>query len=168
MDNKDNGGSVEYLKQLGKLLKVFKIKKKKKKMCEKKIIIKSRDNVKQLPKEQYHYVKAYIVYFLSASAAKPSRFRQSQLKKIVIDPLKVIDQPLFFSKEKAFAYAKYAGQDGIVLEVSLPEVAIVGQYDALSVKPDLIDESNFQGWYLDQNGQMNYHEAGWTALLHES
>lgn len=107
---------------------------------------------KNLVEGEQQCVKAYIV---CKSKAYKYHVKKMLFDTIIFEPSK-IHEPVFFSKEKAFAYAKYVCQGGVVLKVFIPESAIIGQYETLSIKPELIDQSHLQGCYHHFDGQFQY------------
>ena len=100
-------------------------------------------------------VKAYIIH-------KPCRHHNGRLKRVIfgVPTINVNNarQPIFFSKEKASAYAKYVCQGGVILKIFIPQSAIIGEYDTLTIKQDVLERAHLQGCYHSVDGQFEYQQ----------
>ena len=127
---------------------------------QRKNIIKSIRNTNLAEGEQ-RCVKAYIVY-------KPRTHQNQRIKRMIFDTVifeaSKIHEPVFFSKEKAFAYAKYVCQGGVVLKVFIPESAIIGEHDTLTIKPETVEQYHLQGCYHHLDGQYQYQHIEASSL----
>lgn len=106
-------------------------------------IIKSKSNDKT---NHYHKsIQAYIVHNLSAYKRK--RIKRTELTAVVLEATRAANNPIFTSRKKALTYAKYMCQGGLVLKVLVPEAAIIGQYDELTLNPSFLSQFQLADWY---------------------
>ncbi|MBY0545487.1 MAG: hypothetical protein K2Q14_08085 [Gammaproteobacteria bacterium] len=60
----------------------------------------------------------------------------------------ICQKPVFLDKENALGYMRFVGIARCILHVYVPESAIEGQFDGLSIKEDSLDANQIHGCFL--------------------
>lgn len=97
--------------------------------------------MKEKQQQRYkNYIKTYLIYERHAKRSKSHILEQAKLQSAV-----------FFNKRKAFSQVKCFGKNATVFLAYIPEAAIIGSYDELSINPDYVERKHLRGYFPDNS-----------------
>ncbi len=113
-------------------------------------------SVSEESNELISYIDAYLIVPRLTRSDQKYDFKQFFLKGLEKIDKKIIHSHLFIDKCQAIQYAKCVSSKGGILHARIPESAVIGHHDKLSLRPQVIHREHVLGLYLSHGNNDDY------------